>query len=401
VAKKSIFAQLKASAVPTHKLLESPRYQNPGLFKYAGKYWLAYRYHRMDTPTKRSGIGICEIDVETGEPKSASQRIPLSNPTDSEHHEDCRLFVFNGDPFISYTTMQGYVPGVNYTCVMQYAKLKLTKKKWSVVQEWQPRHGNNTGFAKEKNWIFFEHNKALYCIYATDPEHVVLRIEGDEVVETIKTPGPLWQWGHVRGGTPPVDLGDGRMLCLFHSSIPTEEPPHFVRYYAAAYTFESKPPFKILQISEQPVMSGSEEDGHKVDPRYVQGWKPYVVFPCGLVKDGDRFITSFGVNDWQCAVGSLTMDQLVLGSPDGSSFKPRFFKTANGTMPIRYIDAHQKPIFMHWEVVKRPGICVAGEGYMHVSNAREAVEVSELQGVEEIPKDGFDLVMRKLKALRR
>ena len=192
--KKSIFAQLKASAVPPHKLLESPRYQNPGLFKYAGKYWLAYRYHRMDTPTKRSGIGICEIDVETGEPKSASQRIPLSNPTNSEHHEDCRLFIFNGDPFISYTTMQGYVPGVNYTCVMQHAKLKFAKNKWSVVQEWQPRHGNNTGFAKEKNWVFFEHNKALYCIYATDPEHVVLRIEGDEVVETIKTPGPLWQW---------------------------------------------------------------------------------------------------------------------------------------------------------------------------------------------------------------
>ena len=148
-------------------------------------------------------------------------------------------------------------------------------------------------------------------------------------------------------------------------------------------------------------MSGSEEDGHKVDPRYVQGWKPYVVFPCGLVKDGDRFITSFGVNDWQCAVGSLTMEQLMLGAKDGSSFQPRYFKTPNGTMPVRYIDAHQKPVFMHWEVVKKPGICIAGEGYMHVSNAREAVEVSELQGVEEIAKDDFDLVMRRLKALRR
>jgi len=399
--KKSIFAQLEACAVPPHNLLPSPRYQNPGLFKYAGKYWLAYRYHRMDTPTKRSGIGICEINIKTGEPIGKSQHLPLSNPTDSEHHEDCRLFTFKGDPFISYTEMVGYVPGVNYTCQMKYAKLKLTKNKWSVVEEWKPNYGNNTGFAKEKNWVFFEREKSLYCIYATDPEHVVLRIEGDKVVQEIKTPGPIWSWGHVRGGSPPIDLGDGRMLCLFHSSIPTEEPPHFVRYYAGAYTFESKPPFKILQISEQPVMSGSEEDGHKVDPRYVQGWKPYVVFPCGLLKEGDDLITSFGVNDWQCAIGRLKLDQLLLGAKDGSSFKPRYFTIHNGTIPVRYIDAHQKPNFLHWEVVKKPGIATAGVGYMCAANAREAVEVSEQPGVQEITADDYGSVMRRLKALRR
>src|SRR5688572_10753366 len=117
--KKSVFAQIQACAVPPRGLLPSPRYQNPGLLRHAGKLWLAYRYHRMDTPTKRSGIGICEIDARTGEVIGKSQHLPLANITDSEHHDDCRLFTFKGEPYISATEMVGYQPGVNYTCVMK------------------------------------------------------------------------------------------------------------------------------------------------------------------------------------------------------------------------------------------------------------------------------------------
>lgn len=400
MAKKSVFAQLEGCAVPPHNLLPSPRYQNPGLLRCAGKLWLAYRYHRMDTPTKRSGIGIVEIDGR-GNAIRPSQHLPLANPTDSEHHEDCRLFMFGGEPHISYTEMVGYKPGVNYTCVMKYARLKFSRGKWSVVQEWQPRYGNNTGFSKEKNWVFFEHEEKLMCIYASDPEHVVLEIDGEAVVREHRSPGPKWQWGHVRGGTPPVDLGDGRMLCIFHSSIPTETPPHYVRYYAAAYTFEKKAPFRILQVSEQPILAGSEEDGHRVDPRYTEGWKPYVVFPCGLVPDGEGWLMSLGINDWQCAIARLQRSQLLLGSPDGSSFRPRYFQTPNGTLPVRYVDAKQKPVFIHWEVVPNRRSPAAGAGYMRAEASRVAVEVSEVPGVSEITEEVFHRALKKREFLLR
>lgn len=399
--KKSVFAQLHACAVPPHNLLPSPRYQNPGLLKYKGKFWLAYRYHRMDTETKRSGIGMCEINPDNGHPLGASQHLGLSNPTNSEHHEDCRMFIYKGEPYISYTEMQGYIPGVNYTCIIKYAKLKLTKNRWSVVEEWQPRYGSNNGFAKEKNWVFFEHEEKLLCIYATDPEHIILELEGDRVVKEYRSPGPQWQWGHIRGGTPPVDMGDGRMLCIFHSSIPTEVPPHYVRYYAAAYTFEKKAPFRVLQISDQPILSGSEEDGHRVDPRYVHGWKPYVVFPCGLVPHDDGWLVSFGINDWACAVGKLKLDQLQLGATDGSAFKPRYFRIANGTLPVRYVDAHQHPVFLHWEIVKSNKSCSAGAGYIQASKAREAVEISEMNGVVEIKEEEYRKALRSRELLFR
>lgn len=395
MAKQSVFAQLEVCAVPPHGLLPSPRYQNPGLLRHGGKLWLAYRYHRMETPTKRSGIGIVEIDAISGRAIGKSQHLSLANPTGNEHHEDCRLFTFRGEPHISVTCMVGYIPGVNYTCLMMYARLALVRNKWSVVEEWTPQYGNNNGFAKEKNWVFFEHDKKLHCIYSTDPEHVVLEIDGDKVVREYKSKGPLWHWGHVRGGTPPVDLGDGRMMAVFHSSLPTEEPPHYVRYYAAAYTFEKKPPFRVLQISERPILSGSEEDGHRVDPRYTEGWKPYVVFPCGLVPDDKGWLLSFGINDWQCAVGHLRADQLLLGDADGASFRPRFFHTENGTRAIRYIDAHQRPVFIRWDVIRTRRNCAAGDGYFKATNPREAVEISEQSEVKEITEADYDRAIRQ------
>lgn len=394
MSKKSVFAQLEVCAVPPHNLLPSPRCQNPGLLRYGGKLWLAYRYHRMETPTKRSGIGMVEID-ERGHAIGKSQHLPLANPTDSEHHEDCRMFMFRGEPCISFTEMVGYRPGINYTCIMKYARLKLARNKWSVVEEFTPRYGNNNGFSKEKNWVFFEHEKKLMCIYATDPEHVVLEIEGERVVREHKSPGPKWQWGHVRGGTPPVDLGDGRMLAIFHSSIPTEIPPHYVRYYAAAYTFEKKAPFRILQISERPILAGSEEDGHRVDPRYTEGWKPYVVFPCGLIADKNGWLMSLGINDWQCAIARLWPHQMLLGAPDGSSFTPRFFTTPNGTLPVRYVDERQKPVFIHWEIVPNRRGTSAGAGYMRATTSREAVEVSEVPGVSEVTAEDYRRAMNK------
>lgn len=391
--KPSVFKQLTASPILGQDLIASPRHWNCGLIRHAGKMWMSYRYHR-DSRSGRCATAIVEIDERTMLPVGRGQLIPLAEPCGDEHHEDARLFIYDGDVFVSWTMMQGYKPGIDYTCVIKYARLKLSRGKWSVLQEWQPRHGNNNGFKKEKNWIFFEHDKKLHCIYATDPEHVILELDGDSVKRKYDSPGPLWQWGHIRGGTPPVDLGDGRMMCMFHSSIPTETPPHYVRYYAAAYTFEKKPPFRVLQISERPILSGSEEDGHRVDPRYTEGWKPYVVFPCGLVPDKDGWLMSFGINDWQCAIAQLRPSDLALGAADGSSFKPRFFRVQNGTVPVRYVDGQQRPVFLHWQVVRGGRGCSAGAGYMKAFSAREAVEVSEHPGVTEVTEMEYAKAMR-------
>lgn len=385
--KPSIFKQLPAVAVVGRELKESPRHWNCGLLRYKDKLWMSYRYH-LKEHGGRCATAIVELHPRTFNPVGISQHLALSGPTGNEHHEDARLFFFKGEPHISYTEMRGYKPGVDYTCVIRYARLKLRGNRWQVVDVFQPRWSSNDGRAKEKNWTFFEYQEKLHAVYASGPKHIVIRLEGERVEERFITDGAQWSWGPMRGGTPPLLQPDGTFLSIFHSSLPTEVAPHYVRYYAGAYTFEGKPPFTPLMISSRPIMAGSEEDGHQVDPRYVAGWKPYVVFPCGLVPEESDFLVSLGVNDWQCCVGRLSHTQFHLFAADGSERQARYFRRENGSMPVKIVDGEQRIKFLPWLQPRSSGVTV-GAGFMMLDDAREAQEVSEAPGVREITETEY------------
>lgn len=373
------------------------------MMRYADRLWLAYRYH-VKGKTSRCATAITEINPDTLQPKGKSQWIALSGPTGTEHHEDARLWLYKGEPHLSYTEMRGYRPGVDYTCVMKYAKLRLRGAKWEVVESWQPAFGRNDGRSKEKNWVFFEHDGAVHVVYSSGAQHQVIRLQGELVTKTYEAQGPAWHFGAVRGGTPPLLQPDGTFLTIFHSSLATEVAPHFVRYYAAAYTFEGRPPFAPLRVSTRPLMVGSEADGHQVDPRYVEGWKPYVVFPCGMVERepgaAGGWLVSLGVNDWQCAIARVRPDQLHLGAANGTDIPSRYFRRANGTLPVAVYGDGGRKRMLDWIVPHTP-FGMVGTGYMLCENPREAQEVAEFPGVEEITFDEYDLAMAKGRATVR
>jgi predicted GH43/DUF377 family glycosyl hydrolase len=385
--KPSLFTQLDAVAINAALLKDSPRCWNCGMFRHRERLWLAYRYH-LQEPCSRCAVAICELDAKTLQPCGKSQQVQLGK-SKIAHYEDPRLFEVAGVPYISYTEMSSYEPGKDYRCVMKYSQLKLTSGRWSVVESWQPRYGLNDGKNREKNWVFFDYEGAIHAVYAGRPNHLVLRLNGEQVVTTYDAPGAMWHFGAFRGGTPPVKQADGTMLSIFHSSLPTEIAPHYIRYYAAAYTFEGEPPFAPLRISTRPLMVGSEEDGHRVDPRYVAGWKPYVVFPCGLVPDGPNWLVSLGVNDWACAVARIKADGLHLGAANGSDIPPRYFSADNGSMPVPIRGEDGLPRHLHWTVV-RGRVGRTGTGYMKCANPMEAQAVAEMAGVTEIKYADWD-----------
>lgn len=399
--KASVFLQIEAVQINARTLKPSPRVWNCGLMRYRDRLWLAYRYHRREDGG-RCATAIVELDPDTHQPKGRSQRIPLDGPTGTEHHEDARLFMFKGQPHVSFSEMRGYRPGIDYTCVMKYARLKLTGATWRVADVWQPNYGRNDGRSKEKNWVFFEHDDAIHVVYSGAPEHIVLRLDGDRATKVHQAPAPAWHFGIVRGGTPPLRQPDGSFLTMFHSSIHTEVAPHFVRYYAAAYTFQGQPPFAPLRISTRPLMAGSEADGHQVDPRYVEGWKPYVVFPCGMIdrdpKDAaSGWLVSLGVNDWQCAVARLRPDQLYLGAANGTDVPARYFRRNNGSLPILVFQEGGRKKSLEW-LVPKPRFGMAGIGYMMCENPREAQEVAEFAGVEEIAFGDYESAILRMRA---
>lgn len=396
--KPSIFKQVAAVPVTGRELKESPRHWNCGLLRYKDKLWMSYRYH-LKNAGGRCATAIVELSPTTYQPISVSQHLALSGPTGDEHHEDARLFIFRGEPHISFTEMRGYKPGVDYTCVIRYAKLKLRGNRWIVVDVFQPRWASNDGRGKEKNWVFFEHEGILHAVYSGGPNQIVLSLDGERIVDTYTQPGAVWSWGTVRGGTTPIMQPDGTFLTIFHSSLPTEMPPHFVRYYAGAYTFSAKPPFTPIRVSMKPLMAGSEEDGHQVDPRYVAGWKPYVVFPCGIVSDGDRYLISIGVNDWQCAIAQMRSDQFHLMAADGSEKPVRYFRRENGSVPVRILGLDMRTRYLPWNRPRASGV-VAGAGFMACDDARDAQEVSEHPGVEEITSGEYEVQNRTAHTFR-
>lgn len=388
MSKPSVFKQVQAISILKDRLKDSPRHWNPGLIRHRGRLWMCYRYHLMSS-SARCKTAICPIDERTLQPNGPSQLVDLPEPDMTVHQEDARLFHFAGQVYISYTEMVGYRPGVDFRCVMKYARLELSGNKWRARECWHPLYGRNDGSSKEKNWVFFDHDGRIHAVYCMDGRHTVLVLEGGRVVNEYSAPAPAWEWGIARGGTPPILVG-GEYLCVFHSSIPTEIPPHYVRYFAGAYTFEAKPPFRVTGISPRPIMAGSEEDGHKVDPRYTAGWKPYVVFPCGLVPAEDKkYLVSFGINDWASAIARLDSSKLTFVAPDGSQQSARYFTTDNGSRPIVIGSPRDRLRYLHWSVPRSGAGCSSGTGYMKVVSARDAEDVSEKAGIREITGEEF------------
>lgn len=144
----------------------------------------------------------------------------------------------------------------------------------------------------EKNWMPFYVDSTMHLVYSINP-HVVFsvdasgRVLGQHKQRQVALP---WPYGELRGGTPPIRVGD-EYLAFFHSS--TIWQPHLRRYYMGAYTFDAQPPFTIRRITVEPLLTGSEKDA-----RANSG--PLVIFPCGAKFSDSTWLVTFGVNDEAC-----------------------------------------------------------------------------------------------------
>jgi len=169
-----------------------------------------------------------------------------------------------------------------------------------------PNFGGNDGSLYEKNWGPFDQGR--FFVYSSDPNHVVVH---RETGESWVTPGlAVSRPDTMHGGTPPLDLGD-RYLCIPQSSAASQT--HNIgglsigsRWYRVwAYTFEKKPPFKILEVSRQPILVGSLRN-----PCFEGS--PACVFPGGLTRlEDDRLLLVAGINDFKTGWATLPVSHVL------------------------------------------------------------------------------------------
>lgn len=177
----------------------------------------------------------------------------------------------------------------------------------------------------EKNWMLFAHEGKLWAIYSIAPQvvlHVTLGTDGPVVCRRVYA--HEWdvklyaaRYGELRGGTPPVRVGD-HYISYFHSSFMAHPlrrlwrllgkvPSNLIHYVAGVYCFAAAPPFAPLALHPKPLLLPPRL------PRRYPALHPrveYSVYPCGVILEDSQWHITFGARNEYCCLTTLAADNI-------------------------------------------------------------------------------------------
>ncbi len=247
---------------------------NPGLIEFDGKLLLSSRLGWVGSKIYLSELGSDLQSVRTWQ-------VDSTHPMALHGSEDARLFMCRGKLHVAYT---GYhKPPYKGFCQL-YGELS------EGMTRIEPIHMPDYAAAKatEKNWNFYDHDGELYSVYSNSP-HTILKHDGATVQPIAATRSPIaWKGTEIRGGAPPVRVGD-EYWHFFHT-FATKGGKKV--YTMGAYAFAARPPFEITRHLPYPLLKADwpAASGHSI------------VFPCGAVLRGGKWLISFGVNDCESRI---------------------------------------------------------------------------------------------------
>lgn len=254
---------------------------NPSIINFEGKLVRAYRFHP-------------NVDLWPTSLAINDKPIKIPPALQSSSLDDPRLFSFKGKLYVSYVTTPYPVPTQPAPCAMGFGELVNHGESWELLNHIQVKYGKNNLTGQEKNWVFFEHNGKLHAIYSCYPDHVVIQVDGVNVVQEHRTKPPACSFGPMRGGTQPLAY-KGQWLRFFHTLVKQKKEDNWWHYHVGALVMEPEPPFRILRVSQHPILSG-----HEMFFPDWKFWKPNVLIPYGAVEAHEGWRVSVGVNDSAC-----------------------------------------------------------------------------------------------------
>ncbi len=218
--------------------------------------------------------------------------LTIRDEVQNEQYEDPRAIFFKNKYYVGCANYIANKGG----CIHQ--KVLVFDEYFNHINNLHINYDGNGSFTTsntnhQKNWTLFIYEDKLMVEYKMNP-HIILEIDhtrGEVVAEYkhFQDISKLWKFGECRMGSNPI-LKDGYYHGFFHSSLPWKGSKR--RYFMGYYKFEAKPPFKITEISEKPILYGNE-----ADQRLLPDNSPLAVFPCGAIEKDGKFIVSFGLND--------------------------------------------------------------------------------------------------------
>lgn len=294
-------------------LQEFPLAFNPSIIKNEKGYLMAFRYcpnnHNKDHSISK--IGIVQFDASFNR---ISKPCLVENVGEKAppHLEDPRLFLYQNEICIIYNNCLDKFQTSESRRDMWMGKLVQQGDRFFLTDQIKFFH-KEKGEARliQKNWIPFISDDQLYLIYMLDPFEVIIPDMETGLCSAVWNQESLnnWQWGQLRGSTPPV-LADGELLAFFHSS--TSKPSivqnnSTFQYYIGVYTFSATYPFKITSMSPAPIISKTFYSRQQREKK--------VIFPAGLVEDDQNYYICYGRNDkemWIAAFDKIKLKQSLV-----------------------------------------------------------------------------------------
>lgn len=288
--RKDPVAVPRIDALPplSRRLVQLPGHFNAGMIEWHGRLICASRLN--------SSIYLSELDADFH--PLWVKRLVLNHSACANGQEDPRLFALRGKLHVWFA---GTVAGKTRQSVrvnQLYAELT---DDFTTSRIFAPDYPKRTQW--EKNWAPFEHDSELHCVYSVAP-HVVLKIDGDRVVEEYRTANRfLWSGGFHRGGAAPVRVGD-RYVHFTHGNLTviTGRPTNDHYYSVGLVEFAAEPPFGVIRQTPTPLMWASERDVSPPDRKEVR-----VVFPCGAFLRDGRWLVSMGTGDQRVEVAEFDL----------------------------------------------------------------------------------------------
>jgi len=115
-------------------------------------------------------------------------------------------------------------------------------------------------------------------------------------------PDGEWQSGRVGAGPPPIRVPGG-WLAIYHGNQNPTRPGEVGAYYGGAVLLDANDPAKVLKWTAEPFMRPEAEFE-------VNGFVPNVVFPTGVVEDGEKLLVYYGAADAVTAVAEFSLREL-------------------------------------------------------------------------------------------
>lgn len=253
---------------------------NPSIIEWQGKTLFASRLGWAG-----SSVWLCELDADYQPIDGTLRELPISHWRAQQGVEDPRFFVWRGRLHLSVTGYDATTKGSTSIFIVQLSEAL------QVSNVWIPTYDKRRSW--EKNWQFFEYAGDLHCVYeiAHDHHHVILKFDGDKGTEVARTKHSFhWTGAAMRGGASPLRIG-GEFYSFFHSFV--HDRRGLSVYGMGLYTFSAAPPFQVVRTIPGALLVPDSE---------VKGWNKSVVYPCGAMLRGDRFVISYGVHDRECRV---------------------------------------------------------------------------------------------------